>query len=46
MTPEERMQFYEARQRYQWQCEDFKERLFKKLDNYERKRNTLPKVRA
>ena len=35
MTAEERTKYYEARQRYQWQCEDFKEEMIKYLSTYE-----------
>lgn len=47
MTSEERTKYYEARQRYQWQCEEFKEEMFKYLSHYEpRNLYHLPQLRA
>ena len=40
MTDQERQQFYDDRQQYKWQCEEFQIELTKFFENYGKPRNT------
>ena len=46
MTCQERQQYYKAREAYRRKCEDFRDEMFKYLQNYEpRNNNHLPQLR-